>query len=155
MLFLVCRVGEDRYLLESSQIIEVVPLVQWKTVRQAPAGIVGMFNFHGQPVPLIDLANLMRGTASPHRMSTRIVVVNGVAGSDQTKVLFGLLAEGVTETVRLSEADFHSDRLAIAQTPYLGAVAVRESGILQRIELPRLAPEQVRSAWASENFSLA
>ena len=39
MLFLVFRLGNDRYAIEATQVVEVLPLVNWKCVPRAPAGV--------------------------------------------------------------------------------------------------------------------
>jgi chemotaxis-related protein WspB len=76
MLFLLFKIGHDRYALPASQMVEVVPLVTLKEVPSAPQGLAGIFNYHGQPVPVIDLTQLTTGKAAERRVSTRIVLIN-------------------------------------------------------------------------------
>jgi len=76
MLLLIFKIGADRYALPASQMIEVVPLVNLKKIPQAPPGVAGVFNYHGQPVPVIDLSELATGTPAQARVSTRIMLVN-------------------------------------------------------------------------------
>ena len=75
MLFLVFQLGKDRYAIEAHQVIEVLPLVNVKQIPQAPAGVAGVFDYHGTSVPLIDLAELALGKPSRRWMSTRIILV--------------------------------------------------------------------------------
>jgi chemotaxis-related protein WspB len=44
--------------------VEVLPLVHAKRIPQSPAGMAGIFDYHGAPVPLIDLAELALGKPS-------------------------------------------------------------------------------------------
>ena len=41
MLFLLFRLGHDRYALEARRVVEVVPLLALKKIPQAPRGVVG------------------------------------------------------------------------------------------------------------------
>src|SRR4051812_13861061 len=92
MLLLLLKIGEDRYALPANRMIEVVPLVSLKKVPQALPGVAGIFNYHGQPVPVIDLSELTIGTPSEPRVSTRIILVNYPDAAGQKQIL-GLMAE--------------------------------------------------------------
>ena len=144
MLFLLLQIGNDRYALEAGQVVEVLAVVNLKRIPQAPLAIAGIFNYHGFPVPLLDLTELMMGQVSQAKMSTRIVLTNWAEESGQ-KHLIGLLAEQVTETVRLAEADFADLGMAVAGAPYLGPVAADKNGITQRIEVNLLLSQELRS----------
>lgn len=61
MLFLTFQIANDCYALEATQVIEVLPLLNIKRVPRAPCGVTGVFNYHGAPVPLIDLSELALG----------------------------------------------------------------------------------------------
>ena len=143
MLFLLFQLGNDRYALEAGQVIEVVPLIRFKQIPHAPSGVAGIFNYHGIPVPLIDMTDLALGRPSQSKMSTRIVLVNYIEDSG-TKKLIGVLAENVTETIERAECDFVASGVAATDAPYLGPIATDESGIIQRIEIRRLLPESLR-----------
>jgi chemotaxis-related protein WspB len=134
MLFLVFQLGTDRYAIEATQVVEVLPLVNSKHIPHAPFGVVGVFDYHGAPVPLIDLAELTLGKPSRKWMSTRIVLVNYPQESGRARVL-GFLAEHATETIRRHEEAFTDLGVAVAETPYLGPVITDAAGIIQRIEV--------------------
>jgi chemotaxis-related protein WspB len=143
MLFLVFRLGNDRYAIEAAQVVEVLPLVNAKVIPRAPTAVAGIFNYHGAPVPLIDLAGLALGTSSRRWMSTRIILVTYRDDSDQAR-LIGLLAEQATETLRRPDVDFTAAGVTPAGSPYLGPVITDGSGIVQRIDITKLLSESVR-----------
>jgi chemotaxis-related protein WspB len=145
MLFLVFHVGEDRYAIDAAQAVEVLPLVRWKRVPGAPAGVAGVFNYHGAPVPLIDLSELMTKQPSRSWMSTRIIVVNRSMVSTGARKLLGLLAEKVTETLRDTKDDFQHSAITGGDTPYLGRIAIRPEGMIQRLDVENLLPADVQS----------
>ena len=142
MLFLVFHAGENRYAIDASHAVEILPLVCWKHLPESPAGVSGVFNYRGTPVPLVDLSQLM--TQKPCRtwMSTRVIVVSLSTESGDGTRLLGLLAEQVTETLRQNEEDFRHS--ASSNAPYLGRIAVQPAGMVQRIEVKNLLPADVQ-----------
>jgi chemotaxis-related protein WspB len=143
VLFLLFQLGKDRYALEAEQVVEVLPLINFKRIPRAPACVAGVFNYHGMPVPLIDLTELALGRPSQEKMSTRIVLANypGEAGK---KHLIGLIAEYVMDTLQRAESDFVDSGLAATDSPYLGSVMTDKSGVIQRIEVNHLLPQSLR-----------
>src|ERR1700688_216400 len=138
MLFLVFRLGNDCYAIEATQVVEVLPLVNWKDVARAPAGVAGIIDFHGFTVPLIDLTDLALGKPSRKWMSTRIIVVNYRRDSSSQTHVLGLMAEQATETIRRTEEEFADSGLSVAASPYLGAVTTGPAGAIQRVEIKHL-----------------
>ena len=144
MLFLVFEAGGNRYAIDASHAVEVLPLVSWKDLVGAPAGVAGVFNYRGTPVPLIDLSELMTQEPSRTWMSTRIIVVSRAKESGAGTRFLGLLAEQVTETVRQDEEDFRHPAVASSNAPYLGRIAVQPAGMIQRIDVGKLLPADVQ-----------
>lgn len=145
MLFLLVRIGADRYAIDAVNIVEVLPLVAIKRIPRSVPGVVGVFDYRGAAVPAIDLTVLALGHEAKDLLSTRIVIVDHADGTGRARAL-GLIAEGATETMRLAEADFVEFGIANAAAPYLGPVTRGTRGLIQRIELDRLLPQPVRDA---------
>lgn len=82
MLFLLFQVGNDRYALEANRVVEVIPLLTLKHLPRAPRGVAGLFNYRGQPVPALDLSDLLLGQPAAERLSTRIIIVQLENGTD-------------------------------------------------------------------------
>lgn len=143
MLILCIQIGNDRYALDCSQVVEVVPLLGMKQIPHAPAAVAGEFNYRGQPVPAIDLSELAVGRPARRQMSTRIIIVE-YAGADGARHLLGLIAERATGTLRRDRADFKDSGVASGDAPYLGPVAAGPDGLLQWIEVNKLLPASVR-----------
>jgi len=143
MLFLQFQLGEDRYALDSSLVVEVLPLLGIKQIPRAPAGVAGAFDYRGKPVPVIDLSVLALGRPARLRMSTRIIIVRYPDGNGTPHQL-GLIAEKATETVRRDPADFADSGVINDGAPYLGPVATDPNGLVQRIELAQLLPVAIR-----------
>ena len=127
MLFLVCQMGRERYALEASRIVEVLPLLSLKRLPRAPKGVAGVFNYRGQPVPAIDLSELTVGEAAAQRLSTRIIVVNYLDAAGRNQLL-GLIAEYATELLRKEPNEFVESGVKIGNAQYLGPVLMDGQG---------------------------
>jgi chemotaxis-related protein WspB len=143
MLFLIFQLGQERYALEASRIVEVLPLVGIKRLPQAPKGIAGVFSYRGRPVPALDLSELTLGQPSAERLSTRIIVVNYLGPQGQMSLL-GLIAEHATDVLRQDPAAFVSAGINIHSAPYLGPVLMDPKGSIQWLHEQHLLSEPVR-----------
>jgi len=143
MLYLLFQLGNDRYALHTGQVVEVLPMVRVKELPLSMEGAIGILDYHGTPVPLIDLSKLTLKKASRARMSTRILLVD-YADEAGEKRLLGLLAEKVTETMRRSDEEFVEPGVDVPAAPYLGPVTTDSHGVIQRVEVARLLPTEVR-----------
>ena len=142
MLFIVFKAGNANYALEARKVIEVVPLVTLRACPGAPAYIVGLANYRGTGVPIVDLGRLVGGAPCAVYLSTRIILTPYAGGVDQQRVI-GLLAETVTNTVEREEADFSQDNVAVPGTSCLGKLAVSGTGFIQRVVIAQLVPKEL------------
>jgi len=142
MLFLLFRLGQNRYALDCLQVAGVLPLVDCKPIPQAPPGVAGIFSYHGAPVPALDLSALTLGRPARRSLSTRIVLVNYPDRAGETHLL-GLIAEGATEILRREAADFATSGVTNPQAPYLGPVTTDAGGLVQWVHIDKLLPASV------------
>jgi chemotaxis-related protein WspB len=143
MLYLLFQIGNERYALEASRVVEVVPLLNLKEIPQAPRGLAGIFNYRGRPVPAVDLCELAMGKPAGERLSTRIIVV-GITADSGAKFLVGLIAERATETLKRSSRDFIETGVKVGQAPYLGPVLMDGTRAIQLLHEQKLLSEPVR-----------
>jgi chemotaxis-related protein WspB len=144
VLFLVFELDGDRYALDSRQLIEVLTLVNLKPLSRAPQGLAGIFDYHGLPVPAVDLSVVILGRAAPRRLNTRILIVN-YPGAHEVSHTLGLIAERATTTVRLDPAQFKESGVSNGETAHLGPVARDAQGLIQWLTVPQLLPPAVRN----------
>ena len=143
MLYLLFQLGQNRYALETSRIVEVVPLLAIQQLPQAPSGVAGIFNYRGRPVPAVDLGLVTLGKPASERLSTRIIIVN-YSDDSGTNHLLGLVAERVTELIRRDAKDFVDSGVKLSAAPYLGPVLMDGSSAIQLIYEHLLLPQPVR-----------
>lgn len=143
MLFLLFQLGNDRYALQASRVLEVLPLVELRKIPDAPKGVAGIFNYRGRPVPAVDLSELTLGQPSDPRLSTRIVVINY---PDERGALhpLGLIAEHATELIQRDERQFLEPGHKLGGAPYLGPVLMDKHGVIQWVHEQRLLPARAR-----------
>jgi chemotaxis-related protein WspB len=139
MLLLVFQAGAERFGLEASRIVEVLPAPLLRPIPAAPDYIAGLFDYHGTIVPVIDMSCLLAGETARPLLSTRIVLVD-YGGSH----LLGLLAEQATETVSCGEEDWRPSGVAVENAPYLNGILRRGNDMIQRVTVEELLPESVR-----------
>ena len=144
MLFIKFHIGADAYLLDAAEVVEILPLVEFKHLPQAPAGVAGLFNYRGTPVPVVDLAQLALGRPAARLMSTRLILVRrrGSTGEPDERLL-GLIAEKATETLQRAAADFLPAGIVSDAAPYLGPVTRVAEQLIQRVDIQKLLPESV------------
>ncbi|KAF0190987.1 MAG: chemotaxis signal transduction protein [Gammaproteobacteria bacterium] len=143
MLFLIFYLGEQRYALAAQEVVEVVPVVQLKKIPQAPSYIAGLCNYRGAPVPIIDLCRVIENRSANRHMSTRVIMVHYQL-KDGTDRLLGLVAERATEMVTLESKDFVESGVSGKDITCCRRVAIDPDGMIHRVELNGLLPENVR-----------
>jgi chemotaxis-related protein WspB len=152
MLFLLFQIGNDRYALEASHAVEVIPFLALKKIPHAPRGVAGIFNYRGEPVAALDLCELTLGRPARERLSTRIIVVecdeSRVTGGQRATLTsplirhsphVGLIAENATEMMHCEERDFMDSGVKVGDAPYLGPVIMDDKGVIQLLYASRLA----------------
>jgi chemotaxis-related protein WspB len=153
-LFLIFKLGKDRYAVEANRVLEVLPLLAIKRLPQAPRGVAGIFNLRGQPVPALDLNELAFGDPARERLTTRIIVVLHADSTGRNHPL-GLIAENVTQTVRKNPKDFVDPGVSISGAPYLGPIVMDAAGPIQWLNSQQLLSAPIRDLLFSETGALA
>ncbi|MCK0196421.1 chemotaxis protein CheW [Ancylobacter sp. 6x-1] len=143
MLFLMFRIGRDRYVLDVDAVEQVLPLMDAKVLPGVPAGVVGAINYRGAPVPLIDLGRLALGRDCAPVMSTRIILVrypDGTGGSHR----LALCAERVVETIARPPEAFVATGVEAGTPGYLGPVLADAGGLIQWVRVEALLSPELR-----------
>jgi chemotaxis-related protein WspB len=143
-LFLLFRIGAERYALEAAEIAEVLPRLNLKAIAHAPQWVAGMLAHRGQVIPVIDLAALAFGHEARSRTSTRLVLVHYRAQAGQPTQLLGLIIEQATDTLRCLPEEFKAYGLDNPDAAWLGPVREDPAGLVQWIKVHDLLNDQVR-----------
>ena len=144
-LFLLFRIGNERYALQAREVAEVLPRLPLKPIAKAPDWVAGVFAYRGAVVPVIDLSALTFGKPAEARTSTRLVLVHYRADEDQPGQWLGLILEQATDTLRCNPEDFQPYGLDNREAPYLGPVREDAQGLVQWVRVDDLLDDAVRS----------
>jgi len=144
MLVVLMRIGDQRFGLDARDVLEIVPGVPLLPVPGAPQWIAGVLHHRDGLAPVVDLAQLIRGAPAARLLSTRIVVLRRAAEDGGAPI--GLLAEAITETVRIDDARLRAAGLRAPDAPWLGPIALDEGGPMQLVRWTDLVPAALRAA---------
>jgi chemotaxis-related protein WspB len=137
MLHLVFQLDADRFVLPARAVHEVLPLVTLRALPGARAGLVGLINYRGQAVPVLDVALVMLGRPSVRRVSTRLWIVDHPAAPGQR---LALMVERATAMVAKEPGEFSPAGGPLAGAACLGPVAPDAGGMLQQLIVTGLLP---------------
>lgn len=137
MLFLLFELGQDDYAIHSAEIAAVIPMVHAKRLPEAPLSILGLIQYYGATVPVVDVAALALGRPAHARTSTRIVLVR-YRDEFAPGRLLGLLVERATSVFRCDAAAFETSAVASPGARYLGPVAAGPRGLVQWLNVEEL-----------------
>lgn len=144
MLFLRFAIGTDHYVIEASQVAEVLPWLALKHLPAAPAWVAGAFSYRGEPVPVIDLTRLATGVSAPERRSTRLVLVHYPAPGPNARRL-GVRVERATDTLRADTSAFQASGIDLPEGRYLGPVLDTDDGLVQWVRIDQLLTDEARA----------
>ncbi|MFJ2489586.1 chemotaxis protein CheW [Pseudomonas sp. NPDC087639] len=143
-LFLLFRIGSERYALRATEVAEVLPRLPLKPIARAPHWVAGVFAYRGAVVPVIDLSALTFGQPAEARTSTRLVLVHYRPDEAQPAQWLGLILEQATDTLRCDPEDFQPYGLDNREAPYLGPVREDAQGLVQWVLVSDLLDDSVR-----------
>jgi len=149
MLLLVFHVKEDCYAIDSTDVKEILPLLTLQSIAQAPSYVVGLLNYRGNSVPVIDLCLFLKDQKSKQYYNSRIIIVNYV--SQYGKGLLGLVAENVTNVMRQDASELKPSGVKLDASPYLGKLVLGENGMIQTIELKKLLTQELVNLLLPDN----
>ena len=144
MLLLSFHIGSERYALTATDIVEILPLASLKQIPLAPSFVLGLLDYRGMPVPIIDLCQLTEQRNCNKVLSSRIILVNYQGANKQFHTL-GITAEKVTGTINIKHKDFYNSGITLEEAPFLGAVANKDDSTIQFIEVNNLLPQKIQS----------
>jgi len=142
MLALLFAIDGQRYALDTRDVVEVISRVELRPIHRAPAELSGVFVYRGEVTPVIDLVELLAGKRCPERLSSRILMIKLPSQTGGTWIV-GLLAEQVTEAVRIRQSESRIRDVVSTEVSRHGEIAADDGGMIRL-----LRPESlVDAAW--------
>jgi chemotaxis-related protein WspB len=150
----ILEVAGERYGLDVSGVVEVVPAVPLRVIPGVVFGVAGVLRYRGSVVPVVDLGLLWAKRATPSRLSSRIVVLDldGASGSwadssgreGRARRRLGVLAERVTRVAHVDpDAAEACEGPKTPESRGLGRLVRDGDALLQLVRADDLVPAEV------------
>jgi chemotaxis-related protein WspB len=139
MQLLTFTVGGQAYAIESTKVVEVLPLVKTRPIPHLPEYLPGIFTYRGRFVPLVDLGLRINCRPLALRLSTRVIVAeidrDATAASPQKSrlVRFGILAENVVTIRSTKTSSSETQAKELAADAYLGRLLQLDGQTVQML----------------------
>lgn len=142
---ILCSIADERYAVPAHHLVEVVPAVAPRPLAHAMPWVLGLMNYRGDLLPLIDAAALLGRPPRPRSMLNRVLVLR-LKAEDENRQAVGLL---VGQILGVDEVDFDDPSaypgLRIPEAEYLGPVACTEAGTVQLLDPTKLLTAEQRA----------
>jgi purine-binding chemotaxis protein CheW len=125
----VLRLGRQQYGLPVTKISEIIQMVAVTELPHLQPGVLGVIDYRGEVVPLLDLRQICEVAAQNIRLNSMIVVANSLGRK------IGLLVDGVqgVENYDLLEQG------EIAEHPIIRSIIKAEHTVILMIDLEKVA----------------
>jgi len=149
MLILGLSIGDERYGVDATQVIEVVPLIALRKVPLADKCIRGIFNYRGYPTPVVDLCQLFENRDCENSLSTRIIIIEYTALTG-IKRSIGLIAEKITNVTSCEVSEMENSGIHQDQNDFLGLIYTHNTEMIQLIDTNKILPDSISNQLMSE-----
>jgi len=135
------KIGDRAMAVELRWIHEVCPLVHMRPLPQSPAWLRGLFDFHGQLLPVIDGGVILGGTAIEQRVGARILLLHGPMNDQPgaASATFGLLVDSVDGLLKIDRGEAWTAREGLPGLPFLRDVVNLATGPMLLLDAARMA----------------
>lgn len=134
------RLGDEKYAVDILKVQEINNLKEITKIPNAPDYLEGAINLRGRVIPVLNLRRRFGLDEKAMDEATKIVVM------DVKGVIMGILVDGVSEVLRVSEDIVEPPPRALnGSAEFITGVAKLEEGLVLLLDMDRLlsAEEQV------------
>jgi len=114
MLIIPFNIENDMFALGIGNITEIIPVVNIITIPDSNKFIIGMINYRGNIIPLIDLKKIISGTDTNFFLSSRIIIIK-----ENDTNANAVLIEKLTDTMEIEEKNIDYDSAELVRSAYL------------------------------------
>lgn len=99
------KIGTENYAISVYKVLEIIQLDQLTTMPNSSVYILGVLNFRGSVVPVIDMHKRFN-TKGEDRESNMVIIVNII--NNNNDVLMGLLVDEVTDVIEFEYKEINT-----------------------------------------------
>ena len=133
MAMLLFYAGENRFAIDCSSILRVVPNVILEKVPDRSPFVAGVMALGGELIPVIDFCQIIEKRATHPFLNSRIILLRDFFSG--TNRIVGLLGEKVEAIIDLHPNQFNQSESYLHQFPYLEKGYHDDRGIIHAINL--------------------
>lgn len=100
--YIIFVIKDKKYALNIKNIVEVIGLIEVDTPEVMPIGIVGIFNYKGTMIKVIDLCPFLGFDTPPFDSENKLIIVSG------SSCLYALNAQKIVNIENISDEDIQS-----------------------------------------------
>ena len=151
MQLLTFTAGGQTYAIEATCVVEVLPAVPVRAVPSLPDYVLGVVDYRGRLIPVVDLAKRLTDDFSARRLSTRLLVVEFPwRGRSETtppmpKARLGIVAENMVSTLRSDDVVTVFPTMHLENSPYLGRILRLNGQTVHMLIVENLLPAELAS----------
>lgn len=151
MQLLTFTAGGQTYAIEATSVVEVLPAVPVRVVPKLPDYVLGVVDYRGRLIPVVDLAKRLTDDFSARRLSTRLLVVEFAwrerpeSPSPSPKARLGIVAENMVSTLRSDDVDTVFPTMHLENSPYLGRILRLNGQTVHMLVVENLLPAELAS----------
>lgn len=125
--------GDNRFAIDCSAILRVVPSVILKDIPHHAHFVAGLMTLGGRPIPVIDFCQIIEKRAAHPFLSSRIIILKDTScGADR---YVGILGEKVDEIVDLHPKEFDQPEFYLLDLPFISKGFSDSKGVIHLINL--------------------
>ena len=136
MLYLRFNLDGQEYAIDTSNVIEIAPLVKIKKGPGNASYIAGIMNYRGKPIPVMDLTMMILGREFSPSMNTRIIITQ--VNDNNTPRLVGVITEHINGVINKDEIEFFNSNNVSGNAAYLGNIAIDQKYMIQTVLIENL-----------------
>ncbi len=149
MLLLTFFADQERYAINATEIEEIIPKLPTEKADLDIPFLLGNFNRHNVPIPLIDFALLIKKRATVRAYTSRTIILKNPQPNSQIS-LVGILGERVCEMVQCDPSQVQQ----ITKTesaPFLTKTLYDDEGMVTIVDVPLLFQTLSKIPWTKTN----
>lgn len=133
MAMLLFHVGEIRFAIGCSDIVQVLPNILLTEAPFRSPCFLGLLIRKGKQVPIVDFCQLVEQRPARRFLDSRIILLDFHQG-DEAKTI-GILAEKVHQMIDLVSEDFSRQEYFLDQCPYINRAFMDKQGLIFKLDL--------------------
>jgi chemotaxis-related protein WspB len=151
MQLLTFTAGGQTYAIEARSVVEVLPAVPVRSVPRLPNYVLGVVDYRGKLIPVIDLAKRLVDEFSTPRLSTRLLIVDVAwraspeASRSTPPPRLGIVAENMVSTLRSDDVDTVFPAMHLENSAYLGRILRLNGQTVHMLIVENLLPAELAS----------